>query len=145
MYFFCMYLIYCNRPYNWNRAFKRISFKFCIYFTSESMWVKAKPRSIIHKEVIYSKPPASSVVLYPLSVWPPRSGWPGSRWARVWDTTTCCGQLWLGTFLCGWTMIECVIRAECEGPAVWLWLCRGLTGAAGPLHRVPIIHVGSGH
>lgn len=87
----------------------------------------------------------SSLALPLLCEWPPRSGWPGSRWAGVWDITTCCGQLRLATFLCGWTMTECVIRAECEGPAVWLWLHRGLTGAAGPLHRVPIIHLGSWH
>ena len=79
--------------------------------------------------------------LRPLSVWPPRSGRPGSRWAGVWDISTRWGQLWLAAFLCGWTMTERVIRAVWGGPLFGFLLRWGLTGAAGPMHRVPIIHV----
>lgn len=42
--------------------------------------------------------------------------------------------VWLGW----WDRVR---RTESEGPAVWFWLHRGLTGAAGLLHSVPIIHV----
>ncbi len=129
-----------------------------VSISSEFMSDKAEQRSIIHSEVITQ---SHWPHLWPHIRWPPGLGRPGSRWAGIWDITTCCDQFWLATFLCGWTMrvchqsrvwVACCLALAAPGPDRSSWataqvshyscgvLALGLlhTAALGVLHQLPV-------
>lgn len=104
---------------------------------SECSSDKALQKSIIHSEVLHSRLfDLPSVVWVTSKVRQARKQM-GSRLRYhhgLWLVVIGHVPVWLGW----WDRVR---RTESEGPAVWFWLHWGLTGAAGLLHSVPIIHV----